>query len=366
MRRDAVRVLLVDDSPTVRAVLQRILRRTPDLQVVGEAGDGETGVRLAVELAPDLVLMDLAMPKLDGFEATARIMQRAPTAVMVFSTEVSVDGHRVFEAYSRGARDVLAKPGSPQDWTELASTLPERIRSVAHGFAGGTPAEAAPAPGTRSGGTPASAVDLPPAGDAGPEVDARAQPLRYLAIGASTGGPEALRELLAELAPRPPLAVLVVQHIAPEFEEGLAEWLRADVKLDVRVARQGETPRAGTVRLAPQGYHLTLEEGNWLRLDADTPPLRGHRPAADLLLSSCARVAGSQTAGVLLSGMGRDGVEGLGKLKDAGGLTLVQDRASSVVYGMPRAALDARAAATALPPAALGRYLLKACGATRR
>lgn len=348
MSRDAIRVLLVDDSPTVRAVLQRILRRTPDLEVVGEAGDGETGVRLAAELAPDLVLMDLAMPRLDGFEATARIMQQAPTAVMVFSTEVSVDGHRVFEAYSRGARDVLAKPASPQDWTELATTLPERIRNVAQGFADGRLADAAElAPRT-------AAADL--------EADVRARPIHFLAIGASTGGPEALRELLAELAPRPPLAILVVQHIAPEFEQGLADWLRADVRMDVGLARQGERPHPGTVRLAPQGYHLTLEAGHRLRLDADTPPVRGHRPAADLLLTSCARAAGAQTAGVLLSGMGRDGVEGLRKLREAGALTLVQDRASSVVFGMPQAALAAHAAETALPPAALARYLLKACG----
>jgi len=348
MSRKAIRVLLVDDSPTVRAVLQRILRPTPDLQVVGEAGDGETGVRLAVELAPDVVLMDLVMPRLDGFEATARIMHRAPTAVMVFSTEVSVDGHRVFEAYSRGARDVLAKPGSPQDWTELAATLPERIRNVAQGFVDGTPAGVAGL---------AARSDF--------DVDVRAQPIRYLAIGASTGGPEALRELLAELAPRPPLAVLVVQHIAPEFEDGLAEWLRADVRMDVRLASQGEKPQPGTVRLAPQGCHMTLEQGGWLRLDADTPPLGGHRPAADVLLTACAHAAGPQTAGILLSGMGRDGVEGLKRLKEAGGLTLVQDRASSVVFGMPQAALDAQAAETALPPAALARYLLKACGATR-
>ncbi len=341
---DEIRVLLVDDSPTVRAVLQRILRKTEDLRVVGEAGDGEAGLRLAVELEPDVVLMDIAMPGVDGFEATTRIMEKAPTAVMVFSTEVSHDGHRVFEAYSRGARDVVAKPGTPEAWTELVETLPKRIRTVAQGFAGGgSEAET---------GIAASSQRRPP-----PPLN----PIRYLAIGSSTGGPEALHELLSVLAPRPPVAILVVQHIAKEFEQGLADWLRSETGLSVRIAEPGEVPKVGTVRMGPQGYHLRLGTDGRLELDEDTPPLRGHRPAADVLLDSCATTAGRQTAGVLLSGMGRDGVEGLRAVKDAGGVTLAQNQASSVVFGMPQAALAAGATEVALPPDGLARYVLDCC-----
>jgi two-component system chemotaxis response regulator CheB len=289
--------------------------------------------------------MDIVMPKLDGFAATSRIMSEAPTAIMVFSTEVDVEGHKVFEALSRGARDVLAKPGSPQAWTDLAGTLPERIRLVAEGYRNRF----------RTAGPGAAELPAPW------ETPSRA--LRYVAVGASTGGPEALRELFLGLAPRPPMAVLVVQHIAREFEEGLADWLAADVAMDIRMARQGEVAEPGTVRLAPQGTHLRLTAEGRLRLDDESPPIRGHRPSADVLLASCAAAAGSQTAGVLLSGMGRDGVAGLEELRRAGGLTLVQDQATSVVFGMPQAALAAGAAELALGPGRLAAYLLACCRA---
>ena len=159
-----LRVLLVDDSPTVRAVLQRILRRTADVIVVGEAEDGEAGVRLALELAPDIVLMDLAMPRVDGFVATAEIMHRAPTAILVFSSDARVDGRRIFDAYSRGARAVLPKPASPEGWTELSETLPELIRNVVHDFENSRPGAGAgrryPAPPTSSTSTSISTLTL--------------------------------------------------------------------------------------------------------------------------------------------------------------------------------------------------------------
>ena len=341
------RVLLVDDSPTVRAVVQRMLRKCPDIEVVGEAEDGEGGIRLALELLPDVILMDIAMPRVDGFEAIREIMHRAPTAIVVFSTDAQVGGGRsVFDVYERGAMAELVKPGSPQGWMQLTEALPELIRNVAH---------------RRADGESLATESVPEELD----VEALLQPLRYLAVGASTGGPEALRELLRELAPRPPVTVLVVQHIAAEFEQGLVDWLRGDLGLDVRLARDGERPPRGSVRLAPQGFHLLLGRGGRLRLDADTPPVRSHRPSADLLLRSCAMTAARQTAGALLSGMGRDGVAGLTALKEAGGLTLVQDRSSSVVFGMPQAALSEGAAELALPPERIARYLAKICGGCR-
>ncbi|MCP4656001.1 MAG: response regulator [bacterium] len=345
MRSDTrLRILLVDDSQIVRVVLNRILRKAPDIQVVGEAEDGLSAVHLAARLRPDVILMDIAMPRLDGIEATEQIMAEAPTAILVFSSEARVaEGRLVFEALERGAVDVLAKPESPAAWTQLATQLPEQLRVVARSF-------------SQDERHKTGRVEPPPAIPAAPS-ELRA-PIRFLAIGASTGGPEALREFLAEMAPEPPMAILVVQHIAREFEEGLVEWLRRDLQLDFRIATEGEYPQPGAVRLGPQGSHLRLEAGGWLRLDTETAPLRGHRPAADALLRSCAVAAGHQAAGILLSGMGRDGVEGLLALRDAGCVTLVQNRATSVVFGMPQAALEARAASVALSPRGLARYLL--------
>lgn len=344
-RDQQLRVLLVDDSQVVRTVLARLLGASPDLKVVGEATDGREAVVQAVKLRPDVILMDVAMPDLDGIEATAQIMAQAPTAILVFSSEVRVDGRLVFEAVERGAMDVLAKPESPAAWSVMADQLPKEIRSVARSFAAGE----------RSLAALVEEFELPPPPTA-------PCPIRYLAIGGSTGGPEALRELLAEMAPEPPMAVLIVQHIAREFEEGLADWLRGDLRLDVRLAREGEYPAPGMIRIGPQGSHLRLEGSGRLHLDRDAAPIRGHRPAADELLRSCATVAGRQAAGVLLSGMGRDGVDGLLALQRAGSVTLVQNRASSVVFGMPQAALEAGAARMALPPRLLAHYLLELCG----
>jgi two-component system chemotaxis response regulator CheB len=181
-----------------------------------------------------------------------------------------------------------------------------------------------------------------------------------VAVGASTGGPQALQSLLEGLrrAPRPP--ILVVQHIAPEFQGGLADWLREVSGIDVRLAFEGERVPPGAVRLAPQGSHMKLRPDGTLQLDSTTPPRRGHRPSVDELFRSCAGWGG-RALGVLLSGMGRDGVEGLLEMRRAGAATLVQDEGSSVVFGMPRAALDAGAAELALPPAALARHVLELC-----
>lgn len=346
MKGDKLKLLLVDDSPTVRAVLKRIVRNTPELLVVGEAGDGRRAVEMCRELSPDVILMDLAMPGMDGFEATSAIMNERPTAILVLSSEVRVHGKRtVFDAVERGALGVLAKPETPAAWTDLAERLPAILRAVATDYAK-THGENASAAAIRD------YEKLRPAGS-------RQRDLEVLAVGASTGGPEALRMLLHGLGPRPPLPVLVVQHIAAEFEEGLAEWLRGDLTLDVGLAREGESLRPGMVRLGPQGSHLRLGKDRCLHLDTVTPPLGGHRPSATELFRSCAEVLGPTAAGVVLSGMGRDGVDGLLALRHAGGVTLVQDRDSSTIFGMPMAAIEAGAAEVALSPAEIARSLLE-------
>jgi two-component system, chemotaxis family, protein-glutamate methylesterase/glutaminase len=334
-----IKVMLVDDSPTVRAVLRRVLARTADVQVVGEANDGAQAVDQTLKLRPDVILMDVEMPVMDGYAATEQIMRLRPTPVLMVTSRANQDQVRTaFEAINRGALEVLAKPEDPSGWEALTQTLPHMIRSAVKARAGRLePREAptsAPAPAARPG-------------------------VRYVAIGASTGGPQAVHELLSSLPLDPPAAILVVQHIATGFEEGLADWLAKDLGRDVQLAADNEPARVGTIRVAPGGAHLLLDAQGIMHLDPDGPARGGHRPSVDVLFSSCARSCPRQVAGVLLSGMGRDGAEGLAALRKAGGLTMVQDESSSVVFGMPRIALEQGAAEIALPPRELGRFLTR-------
>jgi two-component system chemotaxis response regulator CheB len=331
----------VDDSLTVRAVLRRLFAGAGDMEVAAEAADGAEGVEAVLRVRPDVVLMDVEMPKLDGFAATERIMALRPTPILVLTSRANRDHvHTAFEAMRRGAVELLAKPEDPAGWATLAESLPRLVRSV-----------------VRS--------PRPPAARRAPELtpdeaaDARPRALRYVAVGASTGGPGALRELLAQFPADAPVGVLVVQHIASGFEEGLAEWLATQLPLDVRIAQHGENAFPGAVRIAPPGAHLVLCADGTLHLDAATPPRAGHRPSADVLFNSCAQARPRETAGVLLTGMGSDGADGLLALRQAGGLTLVQDEASSAVFGMPRAALERGAAGVALPPAKIGLTLVR-------
>lgn len=348
-----VRLLVVDDSVSVRAVLRRFFSWTDDIQVVGEAGDGEAAVRAVEELAPHVVLMDLVMPGLDGYRAIERIMNEHPTPILVLSSKAVRDQVRTaFEALRRGAVDVLPKPEDPDSWRHLAQVLPELVREVAASHAA---QQSTPARRPRRRAAAATA-------DVEQEATLPRRDLRWLAIGTSTGGPTALADLLAALPPRPPVSVLIVQHIAPGFEGGLIDWLAGETGLDVRLARDGESPPPGAVRLAPADAHLKVSADGRLTLDRDTPPWRGHRPSVDELFFSLARAGAAQVAAVLLTGMGSDGVQGMAELFRAGALTLVQDEASSVIYGMPRAAWERGVAAKSLPPADIAREVARSWG----
>lgn len=341
-----IRVVLVDDSPSVRAVLRRFFAKTPDIKVVGEAEDGEQALRAVLDFQPQVVVMDLQMPVMDGYSAIEQIMAVRPTPIVVLSSRANRNQMQTaFEAMRRGALEVLPKPEDTPSWELLAESLPETVRGIAE-------ARAQPRPKKSRATDPGRRLPVP----------ALPQELRWVAIGASTGGPAALRELLDEVPADAPVGFAVVQHIASGFELGLADWLNKELPLDVKLARHGEVLRPGRLRLAPGGSHLRLEEGGVLRLDSESPPRRGHRPSADDLFFSCAESCPREVAGVIMTGMGADGVEGLLALRKAGGLTLAQDEASSIVFGMPRVALERGAADVALPPRALARTLARLWG----
>ncbi len=331
-----VGVLIVDDSLTVRAVLRRVIDSAPGLRVIGEAEDGLAAVEETLRLGPQAIVMDLDLPGIDGYEATKRIMETCPTPIVVVTSRLRRDVMVGFQALEAGAFDILAKPEVPKEWDGLRRDLLEKLRQAAVGLA----------------------VARPASGQA-PHAEISGHQLRYLAIGASTGGPGALRRVLSELGRSFPVGVAVVQHIAEGFETGLAEWLAHELKIDVAVARQGELLKPGSVRLAPPGSHLRIDHGGQLKLDRTVAPRRGHRPSVDELFLSLARLCPRNVAAVLLTGMGRDGVAGMLALRQAGALTVTQAESSCAVFGMPRAALKEGATDIALAPAEIGRLLAR-------
>lgn len=326
-----IRVLVIEDSLTVRRRIVEVLAADPDLTVVGEAADGRTGTAMCQDLRPDIVTLDLMLPGMNGLEATERIMAYCPTPILVVSAATNRGAlFDTYDALAAGALDVLEKPtGDEQseEWERrLVATvkLLARIKVITH----------------VRGRHARTASSLAP-------HDPRS--LRAVAIGASTGGPAALVELLGGLSDFP-LPILIVLHLGRAFAPAFAEWLAGQLPLRVAYARDGDVlppPGAGQVVLAPPDHHLVLR-GDRLRLTDD--PLRHFcRPSVDVLFESVADELASTCAACLLTGMGKDGAEGLLRVRQRGGRTVAQDEATSSVFGMPKEAILLGAAEHVLP-----------------
>lgn len=328
-----IRVLLVDDSPLVLHILQRLLSRFPEIQVVGTAANGKEALDLLPGLNPDVICTDLHMPVMNGLEFTREVMARHPYPILVISVSVEADSPNVFKLLDAGAVDVFPKPRVVEDadFDKVADELARKIRilSGVKVFRRGNGMEKIPV--------------------AAPVIPSRPQsPPRIVVIGASTGGPQALREILSNLPRNFPLPVVCVQHIGGSFLPGMVEWLADACKLPVRKASHGESPRPGVVYFAPEDVHLKWDDaGNFLFSMAS--PFDGHRPSITVTMQAAARCFGSGTVGVLLTGMGRDGADGMASIAASGGITLAQDEASSIVYGMPKEAVALGAVQYTLP-----------------
>lgn len=329
-----IRVLLADDSPLIRAVLRDLLARDPGIQVVAEVGNGRAAVVQTALLKPNLVIMDVMMPEMDGIEAVAEIMSRTPTPVLMLSANTDpTDSRSAFSAIRLGALDVMAKPAgiTTGAFNQVAEQLIAKVRSlsrirVMHHFR------------SQSRSADFSMAPVRPRGKR-----------RILAIGASTGGPKAVMQLLKELPAELSAEVLIVQHIADGFAAGFAEWLDREVPLTVVLAREGDTLRPGRVLVAPNGTHLTVNSGGQIAL-RPTQPLHSCRPAVDALFQSLADASlGGEAVAVILTGMGSDGAAGLQALHRQGAFTIAQDEASCAVFGMPKSAIDRGAVDQVLP-----------------
>ncbi|MFA6311060.1 MAG: chemotaxis-specific protein-glutamate methyltransferase CheB [Sterolibacterium sp.] len=331
-----IRVLLVDDSPMALHILQSLLSRSPDIQVVGTAADGVEALELLPALNPDVICTDLHMGGMDGLELTRTVMNKYPRPILVVSVSVEPDSPNVFRLLEAGAVDVYPKPRAIReaDHEKLARELSKKIRILA-----GVHVHRRVAAVTRTPPPPPSSapISLP-----------SHMPVRLVAIASSTGGPQALREILSHLPAAFPAPVVCVQHIGGDFLSGMVAWLAEVSPLEVRKAGQGEIPQAGVVYFAPEGTHLEFDDRGGFALSA-APPCDGHRPSATVTLRAAARRFGAGAVGVVLTGMGRDGAEGLADIAAAGGVTVAQDEASSVVYGMPREAVALGAVQHVLP-----------------
>jgi two-component system chemotaxis response regulator CheB len=310
------RVLVVDDSATVRGRLVEALSADPELEVVAEADNGQTAIELCRSLRPDVVTLDMMMPRMSGLAATEHIMAYCPTPILIISSSTNRrDLFKTYDALAAGAVDVLEKPAGDEEDGAWERALVSRVKLVARIKVITHP----------------RAKLAPPA----PPKDARkGTGCRFVAMGASTGGPAAVLRILRGLPASFPLPVLLVIHIGKIFAVGLAEWLDSQSPLRVAYAVDGDAiPDAGRVILAPPDRHL-LVDGGRLRLSG-APERHSCRPSVDALFESAALEAGAKAAGVLLTGMGKDGAEGLLKMRQAGAWTAAQDRETSVVYGMP-------------------------------
>ena len=333
-----LRVLVAEDSVVARALIVSILGREPGIDVVGEARDGEQAVKMAAELKPDVITMDVHMPKLDGLEATRRIMGETPTPIVVISAIDPKDVKISIEALEAGALAALGKPSGPTapDFAERAQEIVGTVKTMA----GVRVVKRRPRL-TRPGQAPAAAATPAPSAARATTVpaisNAPRRKVEIVGIGSSTGGPDALGKIIGALPAVAPVPIVIVQHITVGFHQGLVDWLNNVTPLDVKLGEEGHLPRAGEVILAPGEHHMTIDKNRRITLNEESP-VRGHRPSATQLFHSLTSVYGAKALGVILTGMGDDGADGLVELRRAGGWVIGQDEATSVVYGMPREA----------------------------
>lgn len=329
-----IRVVIVDDSLLIRMAIKEILASDPGIEVIGEAKDGVEAVETVKKLKPDVLLLDIILPRKDGITVLKEIMEENPLPVVVFSSLTRENAEVTLEALELGAFDFLLKPGAlpvPLSLEDVKRELIRKVRMAAHVG----PIKLSTRGLTRRIGVVKSAYT---------PIHTKAEVVAV--IGASTGGPSIVRYILSKLPPDLPAAVLVVQHMPPLFTKIFVERLDKDTSLKVKEASEGDRIMTGVVYVAPGDYHMKVRRGfNDFRIKlTKEPKVHGVRPSVDVTLKSVALTFGSRSVVTILTGLGCDGAEGALAVKRVGGFVIAQDEASSVVYGMPKAVVDCGAA----------------------
>ncbi|QHE88156.1 protein-glutamate methylesterase/protein-glutamine glutaminase [Hydrogenophaga sp. BPS33] len=339
-----IKVVVVDDSALVRSLLTEIINRQRDMTCVGAASDPLVAREMIRELNPDVITLDVEMPRMDGLEFLSRLMRLRPMPVVMVSTLTEQGAETTLRALEMGAVDFVAKPriGISSGLNELAGDIVEKIRTAA---AAHVKRIAMPAPGTSS-----PAPHGPAAHDAPRAALPRVATEKIICIGASTGGTEAIREVLVPMPADAP-AIVITQHMPPGFTTSFAHRLDTLCRIRVAEARDGQRILPGHAYIAPGGRHLRIDRSgsNYVAVVEDTEPVNRHRPSVEVLFKSAARVLGPNALGIMLTGMGADGATAMREMKDAGSYNYVQDEASCVVFGMPRMAIQHGAAHEVLP-----------------
>jgi two-component system chemotaxis response regulator CheB len=340
------RVVVVDDSALVRSLLAEIINRQADMQCVGAAPDPLIAREMIRELDPDVITLDVEMPRMDGIEFLSRLMRLRPMPVVMVSTLTEQGAEATLRALELGAVDFVAKPriGVADGLRLLAEDITDKIRIAARAQVRKTAAGAAP---------------VPAPGSATPAPLGRISTEKIIFVGASTGGTEATRELLAELPADAP-AVLITQHMPPGFTRSYAARLDRLCRISVNEAVDGQRALPGHAYIAPGGMHLSVERSgaNYITRVCDGDPVNRHKPSVEVLFLSAARAVGPNALGVMLTGMGADGARAMRVLRDAGSWNVAQDEASCVVFGMPKEAIAAGAVHEVLPLAAIAPRLM--------
>lgn len=346
-----IKVLVVDDSALMRKLIPQIIERNPSLHVVGTAMDGEFALKKIDELKPDVVTLDLEMPRMDGMETLRQIMRHHRVPVIVVSAHTTEGASSTFKALGYGAFDFIAKPKDAlsAQMEDVARDLITKIKAAAENRLS-TPAPVPPM---------FRRIEK--------KVVQRPLAKLVIAIGISTGGPNSLQYLLSQLPSDFPASIIVVQHMPEGFTDLFARRLNESCAIDVKEAQNGDLLLAGRALICPGSKHIKVRRMAHANIAVltDDERVNGHRPSANVLFNSVASEFGRNAVGVIMTGMGEDGAEGLGAMRRAGALTIAQDEASSVVFGMPRAAIERGFAMRVVPLDAMANTLQIACGKER-
>ena len=351
MKEFPIKVLLVEDSPVALEILKRLLGSSPEVTVVGTARNGQEALELMPVVQPAVICTDLHMKGMDGLEFTRQVMGNDPKPILVISTSVQKeDTHTIFQLLQAGAVDVFPKPnaGLASDYERVKRELVNKVKILAGVKVFTRRQQSATTTETAKSSQLAAA---------GRVIDVTT-PIRVVTIGASTGGPQALHKILAQLPSNFPVPVICTQHISEGFLQGLVDWLAAECKLKVKIAQVGEPPLPGTVYFAPERSHLELNVQGKFAYSTSSTPVDGHCPSVTVTFKSVANFYHDATAGILLTGMGRDGAAGMSAIASSGGMTIAQDEKSCIVFGMPKEAIALGAVKQVLPVQDIAAFLL--------